>query len=574
MNPPRISEKPASRPAVAVHQGRLWMIWLDASTNRITSSVLDSTGESWTGPIKWDVPGQACGSPAIAEFQGVLHLAYTQEDDGKLVHMTFNDIEQSLETSGFVMNATSTGHVSLAEFDDKLFCVYGAHDNNLHYACFDPKTGWSDYGSTGHSTHEDHDLCVVDGAPWLLYTVHDDRNICYRTKFQEYGGKWSPATEMGELTSVGFSWETFNYTTVTAFKSNHSEQEMLPAENTQADHLVPDDPSLETKIEIKPSFGFFNPVAIGLLPLPIDASADSNVLDSPKPSIASNSNWGADLRSWMGILPNNRNVTQLTIPGTHDSHATWANVEWHRKVIGQFVVCQHYGIFRQMELGVRYIDLRVTSDLRMCHGPILLWGTLDKALNEIREFLRFHPTETALVSVKWDDGSSSEKIAITVANWWEANNWYRDNRWPTLGEVRGKLVLLKRFDDHHRTPSGYGIDWRLFGNKSMPGPAPWDQQDEGTKAGMERFKRWELAAMNIRRVKELPIDDGVMHFTTLADADSTKAPSYYATFMKVYEYWPKTMNELTIDPNSRRFGIICWDYLDESIGNTIVQKNF
>ncbi|KAH7016714.1 PLC-like phosphodiesterase, partial [Ilyonectria destructans] len=237
------------------------------------------------------------------------------------------------------------------------------------------------------------------------------------------------------------------------------------------------------------------------------------------------------------------------------------------------VVCQRDGIFRQMELGVRYIDLRVTSDLRMCHGLVLLWGTLDNVLWEIRRFLHYHPSETALVSVKLDDGDSADKIAITVENWWKDNNWYHDNRWPTLGEVRGKLVLLKRFADHHKTPDGYGFRG-LFGNKTMGPPAPWDQPDEGTQAGMDRFKRWEMAAMNTRRVKELPIDDGAMHFTTLADVADMKVPLYYADYMKKYEYWLKTMQELTIDPNSRRFGIICSDFLDESVGNTIVQKTF
>lgn len=329
----------------------------------------------------------------------------------------------------------------------------------------------------------------------------------------------------------------------------------------------------ERRSELSQAFVFFNSMAIGLLPPPAQASAESNVLDSPKMSIASNSNWGVDLRTWMGSLPDNRNVIQLTIPGTHDSHATWANVEWHRKFIGDWVVCQHYGIFRQMELGVRYIDLRVTSELRMCHGSVQLRGTLDNTLWEIREFLTYHPTETALVSVKLDDGSSPDKIAHTVANWWKDNNWYHDNRWPTLGEVRGKLILLKRFDDHERTPNGHGIFWGLFGNKSVAGPAPWDQPDEGTQVGMDRFKRWELAAMNLRRVKELPID-GVMHFTTLADVAAAKVPLYYADYMKRYAYWPKTMQELTIDPNTRRFGIVCWDYLDESVSNTIVQKYF
>lgn len=276
----------------------------------------------------------------------------------------------------------------------------------------------------------------------------------------------------------------------------------------------------------------------------------------------------------MGSLPDNRNVTQLSIPGTHDSHATLRNLAFYKMFIGNYVVCQDHGIKRQMELGVRYIDLRVASDLRMCHGNVVLWGTLDNALDEIRDFLSWHPSETALVSVKWDDGPASDKIAITVANWWKDNGWYHENRWPTLGEVRGKLVLLKRFPDHSSTVNNYGIPWSLFGNKAMGPPAPWDQPDEGTESGMGLFKRWEMAALNICRVKGLSIDDGVMHFTTLADVGPLRPPKDYARYMKEWEYWPRTMQELTIHPNLSRFGIICWDFLDENIGNTIVQKNF
>ncbi|KAH7142592.1 hypothetical protein B0J13DRAFT_526048 [Dactylonectria estremocensis] len=179
MDPNHILEKPSSRPVVAVHQGNLWILWLDASTNRITSSVLDSVGESWAEPNKWDVLGQASGSPAIAEFHGVLHLAYTQEGDGKIVHMTFSDNKYSLGTSGFVINATSTGH--------------------------------------------------------LLYTPHDDRNVCYQTKFQDYGETGAlPRTWAMVLCRVQL--RDIQSHDLMTFKSDNSKQKLLLAENTQGDY--------------------------------------------------------------------------------------------------------------------------------------------------------------------------------------------------------------------------------------------------------------------------------------------------------------------------------------------------
>lgn len=87
---------------------------------------------------------------------------------------------------------------------------------------------------------------------------------------------------------VEFSWETFNDTTVKAFKYNNSKQESLLAENSQGDDSVSDAPSPRAESEGKPSFQFFNSMAIGLVPRLADASAESNVVDPPKMSIASN----------------------------------------------------------------------------------------------------------------------------------------------------------------------------------------------------------------------------------------------------------------------------------------------
>ena len=111
--------------------------------------------------------------------------------------------------------------------------------------------------------------------------------------------------------------------------------------------------------------------------------------------------------SWMGALPDDIKISDMSIPGAHD--ASTRNV-----FIGMshFAQTQYFYINELLEIGVRYFDLRVYCDdngeLYMCHGKVNCYNcadyrmTLGDVFAQMRNFLRDNPSETILLQVKCD----------------------------------------------------------------------------------------------------------------------------------------------------------------------------
>lgn len=165
---------------------------------------------------------------------------------------------------------------------------------------------------------------------------------------------------------------------------------------------------------------------------------------------------------WMADIPDDTYLSSVTIPGTHDSATAHIFPSF-------FLQCQSMGFNEQLEAGYRYLDIRLaldetteTTDLKFIHS----FGTCKKessflqlfsdtlhlsdALADVYDFLENHPTETVIFCVKAEN--SSDDLSLFQQVFFEEldknpQKWYTENEIPTLGEVRGKIVLATRFDD-------------------------------------------------------------------------------------------------------------------------------
>ena len=162
------------------------------------------------------------------------------------------------------------------------------------------------------------------------------------------------------------------------------------------------------------------------------------------------SGWVLLLKNWMKQLSDNINITEINIPGTHDSCTC--------KVQYAFIAkCQSKTIKEQLNSGIRFLDIRVEKDgsrlklvhdIADCKSPAKRKQKLylENVINDCKDFLSENPTETILFSYKRDDGPNQEEtFDLFFENYLEKDNiWYRENRIPSLEEVRGKIVLLNR----------------------------------------------------------------------------------------------------------------------------------
>ena len=167
------------------------------------------------------------------------------------------------------------------------------------------------------------------------------------------------------------------------------------------------------------------------------------------------------LESWMRGLKDETPLTGLSIPGTHNSPTC------HRALPS--VRCQAVTPREQLENGVRFFDLRVQPEkpedpnhdgLILVHSvfPISMTGTkyFRDLVKEIEDFLAKNPSETLVMSVKREGtgNATDEQLGHILRNHYagDVRKWFTAPHIPTIGEARGKIVLIRRFhlDDQLR----------------------------------------------------------------------------------------------------------------------------
>jgi 1-phosphatidylinositol phosphodiesterase len=159
------------------------------------------------------------------------------------------------------------------------------------------------------------------------------------------------------------------------------------------------------------------------------------------------------LNNWMGSVNSSYSISQISIPGTHDSGARFEPVSGTAK-------CQNLTIGEQLMAGTRFLDVRcrhIGNAFAIHHGSIYQNLNFDDVLNACFSFLNANPTESIVMSVKeeYDPSNNTRTFEQTFDAYVQKNpsQWYLGSGIPTLGQVRGKIVLLRRFSAT-ATPKG------------------------------------------------------------------------------------------------------------------------
>ncbi|KAL1306854.1 hypothetical protein AAFC00_005507 [Neodothiora populina] len=177
----------------------------------------------------------------------------------------------------------------------------------------------------------------------------------------------------------------------------------------------------------------------------------------------------SNLNCWMKEMSDATPLSGLSIPGTHNSPT-------HHKALPS-VRCQAVSPKEQLANGVRFFDIRVqpekpedptNASLILVHGvfPISLTGPkyLRKLVDDILHFLSENPSETLIMSLKREGTGSAtdEQLSQILRTHYTGDDkahWYTEPRVPSLGEARGKIVLMRRFalaEDQKREWDGRG----------------------------------------------------------------------------------------------------------------------
>lgn len=182
---------------------------------------------------------------------------------------------------------------------------------------------------------------------------------------------------------------------------------------------------------------------------------------------------GRAQNNWMQYLPDDAYLTDLSIPGTHDSGTGYGFENYMLVIPGTTVAnyarTQTLQLEAQWNLGVRAFDLRpkVTgSRLAINHGPLQTKLYFDDALRTLGTFLKENPSEFIVIHMLYADGFDSDKAKYQT---YLKSLLERDGvkeylidfrRDLTVKDMRGKMLIISR-DPYDTTPytGGFFNGW-------------------------------------------------------------------------------------------------------------------
>lgn len=178
----------------------------------------------------------------------------------------------------------------------------------------------------------------------------------------------------------------------------------------------------------------------------------STLLGSPISHAGSNAGYshdssvGAYNPGWMSMLPDSRRFSELTIPATHDS------MSFHGGDIGQ---TQSMSLTQQLQSGIRYLDIRcrhMNNTFKIYHGIQYQYADFRDVLSAAKAFLQVNTRETIYIMVASETTDVTPEVGNTrtftetfaaYQSEFPGLFWGYSNGNPTLGETRGKVVLIQ-----------------------------------------------------------------------------------------------------------------------------------
>lgn len=251
-------------------------------------------------------------------------------------------------------------------------------------------------------------------------------------------------------------------------------------------------------------------------------------------------------KDWMSKLPDDKMVTEIFIPGTHDTMADNG---------GDLAECQCWNLTQQLQSGLRAFDVRLKHDgdsLMAFHGVIDLNHEVKEVVDSIEGFLTECPQEALFMRVKkeGDEGSHADSFHalfnkfLTKPELWD----FSEQAFHNLGTHRGKVMLLAHND--------LGSHLELF-------PTPMDVQDVYNIGDPdEKFNKVIEHA-----TKERPAGTMFVNFTSCVGMDGAvcfKAPGSIA-----YEVNKKVMDA----KDQLKPGIYLMDYPGNKLIKDIIGRN-
>ena len=283
--------------------------------------------------------------------------------------------------------------------------------------------------------------------------------------------------------------------------------------------------------------------------------------------------------SWMAAVADDTKLSQLTLPGTHDTAA----------LHGGIPECQNRPLLQQLQIGIRLLDLRLRyvkankggENFALHHGDFYQWAYFDGesdysnnsgcqefVLQDCISFLQDNPTECIVMSIsqtKSDlSGSAFNELFRKIIKKNKRDTYfYLDSAVPKLGDVRGKIVVVNRIQP------GLGVFWGRWDKQLLwqdSGSRNLDVEDHYMEAIMSH--KWDYVKAHLDKAWRVP-EANATWFLTYTSCAGLK-PRDYAKYIN-----PRLSRDFTLAASGRhsgrRYGSIFMDFPSPYLVSQITQ---
>ena len=275
----------------------------------------------------------------------------------------------------------------------------------------------------------------------------------------------------------------------------------------------------------------------------------------------------ADNSDWMSKLEDTVYLSELTIPGTHDSGAL-------HETFPDTAKCQRLTIPEQLNCGTRFLDIRcrrIDNVFKIYHGSAFQYLDFQDVVDYCRQFLKAHPFETIIMLVKEESSPKNSIVEFEeIFHQYISKNielWHLDDKLPKLGDVRGKIVLIRRFSVNKEPLGIHAKNWKDNTTCQIDSTITIKLQDKyHTKTGRQKWQQFN------NLLTEAAIDSSTttlyLNYTSGYKSGTFNIPriSPISDYMNplVDDFFAKTKG---------RFGVIVMDFATPEINSKIIAAN-
>ena len=159
-----------------------------------------------------------------------------------------------------------------------------------------------------------------------------------------------------------------------------------------------------------------------------------------------------DVMPWMSYIHDDTKISDISIPGTHDSGATHSIFDVSGK-------CQDLSIKQQLRVGVRFFDLRlqlVNDEFKIVHSFVKQNLSFKKVMKDLSNFINENNSEFIIISLKKEASDKNSTLDFKDKLTSDLNEYKDvisfDKELPEyINDARGKIYIFDR----------YGLDYGI-----------------------------------------------------------------------------------------------------------------